>query len=231
MPPADCPALPAAQAEAQPATGRPRLAAHTISTNKTMSDISTDVRYGAANGGPYQDPSLRDTLTQERQAVATQAGRQAGRQCVVNKQAGRLRRQAKRDLGAASEGQVGEAGEGVQHSHALVAHPGAAQQSQAFYDVIAAVTGTAWRDEEVNGRSSAASRSDDSAASEAAAVSAGAELVTEVSDLPGRAGVCEDAASSEKDNCSNCLLQSPAAGVLGGLGLLCEAVRQLLCLL
>lgn len=42
----------------------------------------------------------------------------------------RLRRQAKRDLGAASEGQVGEAGEGVQHSHALVAHPGAAQQSQ-----------------------------------------------------------------------------------------------------
>jgi len=64
-----------------------------------------------------------------------------------------------------------------------------------------------------------------------ATVSAGAELVTEVSDLPGKAGVCEDAASSERDSCANCLLQSPAAGVPGGLALLCEAVCQLLCLL
>jgi hypothetical protein len=55
----------------------------------------------------------------------------AGRQCVMFRQAvGRLHRQGGDDLGAASEGEVGEAGEGVQHSHALVAHPGAAQQSQ-----------------------------------------------------------------------------------------------------
>ncbi len=59
------------------------------------------------------------------------AGMLAGRQCVMFRQAmGRLRRQTGHDLGAAGEGQVGKAGEGVQHSHALVSHPGAAQQSQ-----------------------------------------------------------------------------------------------------